>query len=103
MRGVHPREEEGAPVVTIDPFSLTGVAEVRRENKRLHAKVKELEAVNAFLADKVDLHIDQLTEELMQTQRLPDDDVLHAALSGLKEAKDMLRGYTVPSAFGGTG
>jgi hypothetical protein len=51
-----------------------------------------LQAMNKFYAEKLGTHIEQCQAELLVADRLPDDDVIHLALSGLKEVKDILMG-----------
>jgi hypothetical protein len=55
-----------------------------------------LQAANKYYGEKMGTYIDQLQAELLVTDRLPNDDVIFLALAGMKEIKDVLRGYIKP-------
>jgi len=59
-----------------------------------------LQAMNKYFGEKLGAYIDQLQEELLVTDRLPNDEVIFLALAGIKQVKDVLRGYKTPKDLG---
>lgn len=56
-------------------------------------------AANKVFGDKLQLHLNQLQDELLVTDRLPNDEILFLALAGMKEVKDVLLGRISPTTL----
>eukprot|EP00038_Savillea_parva_P009161 m.181610 g.181610 ORF g.181610 m.181610 type:complete len:684 (+) comp15318_c0_seq1:101-2152(+) len=71
------------------PSPPKGAAQLMNE---LQGRLERLHADNAKRGLLLATYISQLKEELLATDRLPDDDVIFAALSGIGAVKDALMG-----------
>ena len=70
-----------------------------RANDALQQKVQGLKNANKVFGAKLQLHLEQLQDELLATDRLPNDDVIYLALAGMKEVKDVLQGRISPTTM----
>ena len=62
-----------------------------------------LQAMNKMFGEKLGTHIEQLSTEILVADRLPDDEKMFLALAGMKEIKDILRGYIQSELMAGGG
>eukprot|EP00041_Stephanoeca_diplocostata_P018258 m.380805 g.380805 ORF g.380805 m.380805 type:complete len:648 (-) comp20962_c0_seq2:249-2192(-) len=80
--------DDGPP--TFNPSSTS--AAVAKSHTRLQAKYDALVSANKSHGVRLDEHLRKLQDELLVTDRLPNDDVMFLALAGIKEIKDILLG-----------
>ena len=81
------------------PVSVSPPTHLLRANDALQQKVQGLKNANKVFGAKLQLHLEQLQDELLVTDRLPNDDVIYLALAGMKEVKDVLQGRISPTSM----